>query len=184
MKIKKKEFKKLYDLACDSWKNKFDEKFKKQLSSDELDFEESFLSEMENACNEAQLKVFKSIFKEYKKEDVFSVKTYSQVCKKLGIKELTIKDFREFGENSKKMFNFYKIKNVEKFFNGTWVADWNNTSQYKYYPYWYKNSSGWSLHAADGGSYGYFGSVGYYKDNKTALHVGEHFKDVYFELIF
>ncbi len=184
--IKKSEFQKLYNLACSSWKTKFDEKFKNQLFSEELELEEVFLEEMEKACNTDQLKVFKTIFKEYQKEDLFSIKTYKEVCKKLKIKELTEKDFKQFGEDSKKMLAFHKIKNLERVFNEKWVANWSNTSQYRYYPYfYYKNGS-----LVDGSVVGccsdpdrFYGGVAFYKDSKTAVFVGEHFKDIYLDLI-
>ena len=40
-----------------------------------------------------------------------------------------------------------KIKTIIKAFNQGWVADYSNSDQYKYYPYWiYKVGSGFSLH--------------------------------------
>lgn len=185
IKIKKSSFSKLYHSACDSWKSKFDEKFKKQLLSEELEFEESFLDEMERACNNNQLKIFKSIFKEYQKDDSFSIKTYKEVCKELKIKELTLKDFKQFGKDASKMLSFHKIKNLERLFNGNWKADWNNSSQYKYYPYFTKSSgSGWSVGSvASYCVYWFGGSVGFYLDEKTALHIGNNFKDIYISFI-
>lgn len=50
IKIKKTEFQKLYDIACSSWKTKFDDKLKKFLFIDHVEFDESFIQEMRTAC--------------------------------------------------------------------------------------------------------------------------------------
>jgi len=182
--VKKTEFNKLFKLACSGWQTKFTEKFKNEIFSDELEFEESFLDEMEAACNAEQLKVFKQVFKTYVKEDLFSIKTYSEVCKKLGVEELTEKDFKQFGEDSKKMLAFHKIKNIEKLFNGSWKPNWKNTSQYKWYPYFDINSSG-GLGGVFFSSFflSFRGSTGVYKDEKTASFVGETFIKIYEDLM-
>lgn len=38
---------------------------------------------------------------------------------------------------------FKVLLNVVKAYNEGWEPDWNNSSQYKYYPYFYKASDGW-----------------------------------------
>lgn len=185
IKIKKSVFNELFLLSRPTWKTKFTEKFKNQIFSDELEFEESFLDEMERACDPnqpKQLETFKRIFKDYIKEDLFSIKTYSEVCKKLGIKELTEKDFKQF-DNPVQMLAFHKIKNIEKLFNGNWEPDFSCSSQYKYYPYFEKVSSVWQCYS----SYCYFtlffGFSGLYKDSKTAEFVGKTFQEIYIDLI-
>ena len=183
IKISKKSFNSLYILACKNWQDKFNEKFKYQLFSEELEFEESFLDEMERACDPKQLETFKRIFKDYIKEDLFSIKTYSEVCKKLGIKELTEEDFKQFG-NPKQMLAFHKIKNIEKLFNGTWKPDFSCSTQYKYYPYFEKVSSGWQSYSTPYDSTADFhGGSGLYKDSKTAEFVGKTFQEIYIDLI-
>jgi len=188
IKIKKSEFQKLYKVACDGWKTKFNEKFKHQLFDDELEFEESFIEEMEKACDSSrpeQLKTLKSIFKAYIKENIFSqIRNYSDVCKALKIKELTISDFKAFGEEAKKMLAFHKIKNIEKLFNETWKPNFIDGSQYKYYPYFTANKNG-GLGFGDCSCYysGFCGRVGLFKDSKTATFVGKTFTDIYQDLI-
>jgi hypothetical protein len=83
IKIKKKEFQKLYDIACNQWQPIFQEKFKEFLFEDYIEFDESFLLKMQKACTDPQLKVFNVIFKPYLEEviDLFSINTYKKVCK-------------------------------------------------------------------------------------------------------
>lgn len=185
VKIEKTEFKKLYDKACDSWKKKFDEKFKTQVFSQDLEFEETFLEEMEKACDPNQLGIFRTIFKKFLKEDLFTkIKTYSGVCKELGIKELTLKDFKVFGEDASKMLAFHKIKNLERLFNGDWKANLKDSNQNKYYPYFTINSSGGLVFGgSDCYASGFGGGAGLYKNAKTADFIGKNFTDVYEDLI-
>jgi hypothetical protein len=117
VEIKKSEFKKLYDVACESWKAKFDEKFKSQMFSDNLEIEESFISEMRKACTKEQLHIFNKIFKD-STADILSVKTYSEVCKHLKEKEYTLEDFKMFDfKDATRLLAELKIQQLERFFN-------------------------------------------------------------------
>lgn len=184
MKIKKTEFQKLYNIACPTWKSKFDEKFKNQLFSTTLEFEDSFIKEMYKACENEQKLVFEKIF-QYKKDDLFSIKTYTEVCKKLKIKELTEKDFSFLPkEQIKKQLSLHKIQNISKLYNGDWEPNWNDINQYKYYPYFeYKQVGGFGFYS----SHVYYssspGSVTYFKDKQTSDYVGKILIDIYNEFL-
>ena len=187
IKIKKKEFQKLYNIACTTWKPKFDEKFKNFLFEDYIEFDESFLKQMESACTADQLKVFKVIFKEYlKKElDLFSFDTYSKICKELKEKEYTLKDFDFLPEEYReKQLVFSQIKQIEKFFNQEWKADFKNSSQYKYYPYFEFETSG-GLRFVRSVSYGqsFHVQVFFYKSEGISNFVGKTFIDIYKKLV-
>lgn len=171
IKIKKSEFSELYNKACPNWKIKFNDKFKNSLFSEELEFEEGFLTEMELACDADQLKIFQKIFKKYIKEDLLSkIKTYSDVCKELGEKE------------EKSPYN--KLKQIERLFGRNWKKDWSNKSQYKHYPYFSITASGGLVfydtyfHCVDFGD-----EVAFFPDSKTAEFVGKTFIKIYEELM-
>lgn len=119
------------------------------------------------------------------REELFSITTYSQVCEKFEIREHTLEEFEGYRGHAKKFFAFFKLKVIEKLFNGDWTADWNDTRQRKWYPYFYRdNSGGWvdGVFACVDGDY--FGSgVAYFRDEETAIYVGKTFKDIYLELI-
>lgn len=183
IKIKKKEFQKLYQIACDGWKNKFNEKFKSNLFSDSIEFEQSFIIEMKSACTKEQLPVFNKIFEKHlpKEENLFDVTTYSEVCKRLNEKEYNIKDFEQFGILTNRLFNITKILQIAKFFNGDWVSKFDGV-QYNYYP-WFTDGGGGFIFCGSGYADSFFCSmVAYYKDSKTSDHVGKHFIDIYKEL--
>jgi hypothetical protein len=140
--IKKKEFEKLYKMACNSWKPKLDDKLKPFIFSDSIEFEDTFVSEMEQACTKEQKPVFEKIFSKFLNinEDLFKIKNYSELCKKTKIKELTILDFKFLPkEEQEKALAYHQIKNIERLYNGNWVKDFKNSNQYKYYPYFKDN---------------------------------------------
>ncbi len=168
IKIKKLEFKKLYDLACQDWKPKLDEKLKEFIFDENIEFEESFVKSMKQACTEDQLKVFKTIFKDYlKKEfDIFEYDTYSKVCKALKEKEQTIP--------------YLRIKQIEKLFNRGWKPNWKDTNEYKYYPYFTVGSGGGLVCNFCYCRFNvYSGEVAFYKDKETAIFVGKTFINEY-----
>lgn len=171
IKIKKTEFQKLYKLACSTWKPKFDEKFKNFLFEDYIEFEYSFLQQMQDACTPEQLKVLKTIFKCYlqESENLFKITTYKAVCKKLNEKEETCP--------------YKKIKQIEKLFNGSWIKDWKNKNQSKYYPYFEITGSGLVSFGSLYVGYCLHGQVAYFKDNQTSIFVGKTFIDIYEELM-
>ncbi len=177
-KINRSNLKILYDNSYQDWQKIITNLVLFQ-EGKEIEVEEELIEKAYNAANSNQRVLLNKYFK-LENEDLFSITTYSEVCKRLKIKELTIKDFKKFGEDALKMLGFHKIKNLERLFNGNWVKDWKNQSQYKYYPYFTINSSGGLVFF---GSYaGYvvcYGPVGYYKDSKTSDHIGKNFKDVY-----
>ncbi len=99
-------------------------------------------------------------------KDLFSITTYKEVCEQLKEKEESCP--------------YKKIKQIEKLFNDTWKADWKDKKQYKYYPF-FEIIAGHglvfdcSLYGCDG----CFGSVSYYKDEKTSKYCGKTFLDIY-----
>jgi hypothetical protein len=61
--VKKSDFKKLHDLACNDWKTKLNNFIARDfLYSDTIDFKSEFVNEMRSACTKEQLVVFKEIF--------------------------------------------------------------------------------------------------------------------------
>jgi len=183
--VQKKDFIELFNIACDNWKIKFLNKFTNNLFINEtLDFDESFLEEMEAACNtQQQKKLFSQIFKEYKKNDLFAITNISEVCKKLNITELKKKDFSLFGNLATKMLAYWQIKQLELLFNGTWIADWSNSNQYKYYPIFNKVAGGWVFSGSVSHHSTCYGAVGFYKDEKTSDYIGKNFIEIYKNLL-
>lgn len=187
IKIKKKEFKKLYDIACVNWKPKLEDKLKPFLFSEDVEFEQGFVDEMEKACTKEQKVIFEKIFAKFlnTNSDLFKIKTYSELCKKYKIKKLKISDFKFLPiEQREKALAYHQIRTIEKIYNGDWVIDWKNHSQYKYFP-WFEYKFGQGL-VYDCSLYRYScsdGPVAYFKDEKTSIFIGKVFINIYKILI-
>jgi hypothetical protein len=127
-----------------------------------LDKLEEYVSiEMDNIRKLAEQK---PIFK-----DLFSITTYSDVCKELKEKEETCP--------------YKMIKQIEKLFNVNWVKDWDNKNQSKWYPYYEQTGSGLVFRSSHSFYFGFAGQVAFYKDKKTSDHIGKYFIDVYKKLM-
>jgi len=112
------------------------------------------------------------------------IKNYADVHIKLERELLREDDFRFLPEDQiKKMLAFHKIKNIEKLLNGNWKADFNDTNQKKWYPYFEKTFGGWRL----GGCYypydGSGGPVAFYETEEKARFAGTKFLNIYIDLI-
>ena len=80
---------------------------------------------------------------------------YESACKILGKTPLTLSQFQFLGDKqAKKQFARHKIQVGIEAINEGWVADLDNTNQYKYYIWMYGKSNGFSSNV----DYDYFSS--------------------------
>ena len=118
-----------------------------------------------------------------KPKDIFDIKTYSDVCKELNEKELTLEDFEIFEGYSEKLLAFAKIKQLEKYFNQGWTPNWQNKDEYKWYPYFeFTVSGGFGLSVVIFLFWCSYAVVGFYRTKKIANHIGINFSNIYKEL--
>lgn len=136
---------------------------------------ETRLDELEEYFQNELNKINKELdsFKKQKIQNInlFSITTYSEVCKILNEKE--------------EILPYLKIKQIQKLYNGDWKIDWSNINQKKYYSYFNLNASR--------GLVGFtvsiycltysLGQVAFYKDEKTSNYVGKIFYSIYKEFI-
>ena len=61
-KLTRENFKRIYNVACSTWKTRLELKFKDFSFKDEIIIEESYYQEMRKACTEPQHKLFDEIF--------------------------------------------------------------------------------------------------------------------------
>ena len=115
-------------------------------------------------------------------KDLFSIKSYSELCAYAGIKELTEEDFSQF-DNPKQMLAFHQIKNIEKVYNEGWKPDFNDAEQKKYYPYFELKGGRWSFYGSYYSFVNFCGFVGLYKDKKTSDFVGKTFINIYIKVL-
>lgn len=109
------------------------------------------------------------------------IKTFSDACKELGINPTQITNNTL---DTKDEIAYKKLKIIAKALNEGWSPDWNNSSQYKYYPYFeYKNNA---FCYCDYSNDGYSSSVGsalYLKSKDLAIYIGKQFNTEYNEYL-
>lgn len=73
------------------------------------------------------------------------IKSYEDACKVLGVQPISENAVAAFpAEDRKSMLAYHKLTIIARAINGGWKPDWNNRSQYKYYPVFYYENAGLS----------------------------------------
>jgi len=147
---------------------------------------------------ENALKLYKTASSEFKTmlEDSFGkaffnskiedrVKTWEDVC---NIKDIDPEDclpYKNPKTKLKKHLNAcFKINMISEVLNEGVTFDFNDRSQYKYYPYFEKTSSGWVVCSYLYHIYhSHMGSGFYYTTSEKALYAANQFKDIYLDYL-
>lgn len=80
------------------------------------------------------------------------IKSYEDACKVLGVQPISENAVAAFpAEDRKSMLAYHKLTIIARAINGGWKPDWNNRSQYKYYPVFYYEIAGLSYASASRG---------------------------------
>ena len=127
------------------------------------------------------------------------VKTYADACEVLGIAEMDEKAFKTCGFRPDEIAR-RKLETITEALNEGWRPDWNNTNQYKYFPYFRilpgkgkgpdgkPNGASAGLANASTSSaatitYAYIGSRLCFRDPELAAYAGDTFRDLYAEIL-
>lgn len=126
--ISRADLKKIYDVACPSWKNKIQNYATRNLFGDVIHLHEPEIKEMFDASDSNQKNVLKRFFNNplsiYDK-----VKSFADACKLLNIKEDSIHK-RD------------RILIIIKALNEGWKPNWTDHNEYKYWNYFEYNIRG------------------------------------------
>lgn len=112
------------------------------------------------------------------------IKTFEDACKETGIypTELTVSGTGITDDHMRGIAAFHKLTIIAKALNGDWKPDWNNSSEYKYYP-WFDLENGFVFYVYDCLSQSScVGSRLCFKSSELATHAGKQFIDIYKEL--
>lgn len=105
--------------------------------------------------------IFDYFYKEEDYEEITDrVKTYEDACKVLGVEPINEQNAKAQGFRSDEIAR-RKLETIAAALNEGWKPDWNNTDQYKYYPYFYiqENAKGKG-----------FAGLSYASTNNAAAH--------------
>lgn len=109
------------------------------------------------------------------------IKSYEDACKVLGVQPISENAVAAFpAEDRKSMLAYHKLTIIARAINGGWKPDWNNRSQYKYYPVFYYENAGlaFASYAASHAS-AYFGSRLCFQTEAMSDYAATTFADLY-----
>lgn len=111
------------------------------------------------------------------------IKSYEDACKVLGIQPISENAVAAFPkEDRKSMLAYHKLTIIARAINGGWKPDWNDRTQYKYYPiFFYENAGLSSANTAYTASTAaaYIGSRLCFKTEAMSDYAAATFADLY-----
>lgn len=136
--------------------------------------------------------IFDYFYKEEDYEEITDrVKTYEDACKVLGVEPINEQNAKAQGFRSDEIAR-RKLETIAAALNEGWKPDWNNTDQYKYYPYFYiqENAKGAFAGLSCASSYSAaafananVGSRLCFYASRLARYAGNQFTDLYEQIL-
>lgn len=137
--------------------------------------------------------IFDYFYKEEDYEEITDrVKTYEDACKVLGVEPINEQNAKAQGFRSDEIAR-RKLETIAAALNEGWKPDWNNTDQYKYYPYFYiqenakgKGSAGLSFahtNNSASSSAALIGSRLCFYASRLARYASNQFTDLYEQIL-
>ena len=131
-KIKKSDLKVIYNSVCEDWQKKLQE-ILLWSEGKEVEIPEELIQQGYKEANNDQKKLIEKYFKiETPKSIIDQIKDINSVYKILGVKRNL--PYKTPKTKEEKCLNAtYDLLNIAKAYNGDWVPDWKNSSQYKWF---------------------------------------------------
>jgi hypothetical protein len=110
------------------------------------------------------------------------IKSFEDACKALNIEPVLPRVDMLPLENQKAVIANYKLDIIQQAINEGWKPDWNDSNEYKYYPWFKMSSSGVGLSYRDCGcaySVTCVGSRRVFASSENAKFMGTHFIELY-----
>ena len=115
--------------------------------------------------------------------DYKGIKSYEDACKVLNIQPISENAVAAFPkEDRKSMLAYHKLTVITKAINGGWKPDWNDRSQYKYFPIFYYKNAGLAFASTnDAASYtaAFIGSRLCFKTEAMSDYAAATFSNLY-----
>jgi hypothetical protein len=178
--ITKTELKKIHTVACDSWKSKIEKFTLRNAFGEDIKFSEKEIQEMISASDEKQLKVVEGVFKI--KDITQEVKSLEDAVNKLGDKDEEVIQLRKLESIeglAEHILNNQIAVVIVKALNDGWVCKWDDSAEYKYYPWFYLGNN-FRYYFDDSWTTDSFASARLcLKSSKLATYAGTQFTEVY-----
>ena len=180
--IKKSDLTIIYNEICQGWQRTLNQ----YLLWSEGKYVELPNDLIEKGYNEANSKQ-KELIKKYFKINIFdlnSIKSFDDILKISGktLEDILIykspKTAKEVRLNA-----LSKIELIKEVVNQGWVEDWNNSNEYKYYPWFDFDSSGFGFRDSDSRCSCFDSVLAFYKTKEISSFVGKTFLKEYKEFV-
>lgn len=193
-KITRKQFLEIYQTKgiCVDWKNEIEQIMDKYLGKwqDEVELplevvKKGFTAAISNNKT-AVITILEEVFPDYVNNDPLrKIKTWRDVLNAAGKEELEILPFKNPINKAQISINAVaKIQLISQVFNEDWIEDFNNSNQYKWFPWFQKAPGVWVFYRSY--CYGSCSSLGfgfYFKSEEVSNYVGRQFIDIYKEYL-
>ena len=124
-------------------------------------------------------------------EEAPRVESYEEACERVGVEPLTEERIKALELRPDEVAQ-KKLEVIAAALNDGWSPDWNDTNQYKYYPYFYIEPRKHGAHAglsyantltAASATNAIIGSRLCFNDPETARYAGKQFTELYEQLL-
>lgn len=109
------------------------------------------------------------------------MKTWEDICEELNIDPVSSLPFRKAKDKTERFLNAsFQISKISEVLNEEVILDFNNSSTYKYYPYFTRKGSVWLVYSCSFiFVFACMGFGSYYKSSELAIFAGNQFLDIY-----
>lgn len=140
----------------------------------------------ENATSEFKATLEDTFGKEFFSQKITDrIKNYEDACKELGIEPIDYDEMKDAGFTQDEIL-YRKIKTITQALNEGWKADWNDSDQYKWYPWFKMSSGGFVFYDTNcGRSVAHAGNASRlcFKSDELATYAGKQFLQLYSDFI-
>lgn len=188
--IKRSNLKVIYDNVCENWQKIITDMLLWN-TKDIIEIEEAIILKGYNQANPEQKVLLEKYFKINTPKDLTKIlKTWEDVLNYANEKGYTfslpyLKSTKVKEEIS--LNALCKIHLLAKVFNEGWIADFKDSNQYKYYPWFEKKCSGWVFDGSNSRSVGSsgWGALSYFKNKDIVNYIcnNKEFVNIYNEYL-
>lgn len=187
-KISRQNLLELYNNVCENWQKEITKLVLFQ-TTNEIEVEQSLITKAFSEADAKQNKLLNKYFKIEEFGDEYRMKictSWESLLKHLGKKESEMLPYKLPKTNLEISVNSYiKLCTIIEFLNDGWICDFNDSNQYKYYPYFIFEKSSWQLRGVYylyANSHG-FSALAYLKNEKLARFMGTNYIKEYSEFL-
>lgn len=174
--IKRQELKRIFDIACTTWKPTIEEYAKRNPFGEEITFTEEEINKMLKASTKEQLPIVKEVFGI--KETWRDITTLEKAIDILGNEDVEVQKLNVLLQidNIDEIIAEQKLVIIIKAVNEGWKPNFDDTYQSKWFLWWYLGKN-FRLYCADGSSY--VPPRLCLESKEKAIFMSENFKSLY-----